>query len=320
MRKNALKKYDFGTATVTGDDFIGKLALPYVAPAVKSPTTIANGFVREIDGLTKSAIVKIFSPGTMVEVDGCSFNDAGGVVDITQSTLTVTEVKVNQQVCRGAIFPTWMAQNMKRNDDLPADFTDFIVSTIVGKVGEEIERDIWKGDSTLSITGFCSADSGATYGGALSTANIEAITTITNANVDDAFATVYDSAVTNCPGILTAPGLGFYISQKTYGLYLQFLTGLGSFAGFNNQLSNQGFDAVTYLGIPVRVCPGSFDNSVILADKENLVYGTNVGTDYTEARVIPVYQFDGSDNVRVTLRFAFGVQCPVPGDVVWGRN
>ena len=321
MKKEMLnKKYDFGTATVTGDDFIGKLALPYVAPAVKSPTTIANGFVRELDGLTKSAVVKVFTPGTMVEATSCDFNNGGGVVDITQKTLTITDVQVNQQVCRGTIFPTWMAQNMKRNDSLPVDFTDFLVQTIAGKVGEEIERDIWRGDTGLGITGFCSADGGATYGGQLSGSNIESIDTITNSNVDDGFATVYNSAVENCAGILTAPGLGFYVSQKTYGMYLQFLTGLGSFGGFNNQMSNQGINAATYLGIPIRVCPGLYDNSIILADKENLVYGTNVGTDYTEARIIPTYQYDGSDNIRVTMHFAFGVQCAVPGDVVWGRN
>jgi hypothetical protein len=38
------------------------------------------------------------------------------------------------------------------------------------------------------------------------------------------------------------------------------------------------------------------------------------------AQLIPTYQFDGSDNVRVSMRFACGVQTGVATDGVVGFN
>ena len=52
--------------------------------------------------------------------------------------------------------------------------------------------------------------------------------------------------------------------------------------------------------------------------RDNLVFGTNLATDYTEARVIPTYQYDGSDNVRIVMNFAVGVQVAVKTDGVVG--
>ena len=47
---NLSKDYQFDI-TVTDNTYAGKLALPYVTAAVKSPDTVAKGYVRQIDGL-----------------------------------------------------------------------------------------------------------------------------------------------------------------------------------------------------------------------------------------------------------------------------
>ena len=51
-----------------------------------------------------------------------------------------------------------------------------------------------------------------------------------------------------------------------------------------------------------------------------MVFGTNLATDWTEARVIPTYEYDGSDNVRIVMNFAVGVQCAVATDGVYGST
>jgi len=45
---------------------------------------------------------------------------------------------------------------------------------------------------------------------------------------------------------------------------------------------------------------------------------TNAYTGNEAAALIPVYQYDGSDNVKVTMDFAIGVNVAVPGDGVVG--
>lgn len=63
-----------------------------------------------------------------------------------------------------------------------------------------------------------------------------------------------------------------------------------------------------------------FDDVIVATYRENLVFGTNLATDWTEARVIPTYQYDGSDNVRIVMNFALGVQCAVATDGVYGST
>ena len=96
-------------------------------------------------------------------------------------------------------------------------------------------------------------------------------------------------------------------------------------AGSNQgQISGLGFDAkadtATFFGFPIYRCPGMFNDVIVFTYPDNLVFGTNLATDWTEARVIPTYQFDGSDNVRIVMNFALGVQCAVAADGVYGST
>ena len=322
---NLSKEYQFDI-DVTADNYVGKLALPYVTAAVKSPDTVAKGYVRQIDGLRKAANITGLSLNDPVKVASCDFNSNDISLDQTLQTLTLTDLEVNQEVCRGTIFPTYLGENMTRNGDIAQPFSDFLLSTVAAKAGESIENGIWRGTTPYG-TGFLSND------GAFDEAGLEAsacklfweadIAAVTSGNAAAQFGAVYNKAVEQAPGILTKPDLAFYVNQKTYGLYIQQLAGSATFAnhqGVNNKGTNQSLIGATYLGIPINVCPGIFDDAIVLTYKENLVYGTNLATDWTECRLVPTYQYDGSDNVRVVMNFAIGVQTAVATDGVYGST
>ena len=74
------------------------------------------------------------------------------------------------------------------------------------------------------------------------------------------------------------------------------------------------------MGYPLYVCPGMLGRVIVATYPENLVFGTNLATDWTEAKLIPTYQYDGSDHVRVTMNFAIGVQTAVATDGVIGYD
>ena len=61
-----------------------------------------------------------------------------------------------------------------------------------------------------------------------------------------------------------------------------------------------------------------YDNAIILAQTENLVVGSNLMTDLTSVNYIPVYQYDGSDNVRIVMQFGLGMQVGIGEDIVVG--
>ena len=322
---NLSKEYQFDI-TVTDNTYAGKLSMPFVSAAVKSPDTVAKGYVRTIDGLNAKAVINNLACDDPIVAGGtgnCDFS-SGNDTSLTEQVLTLTDLKVNEEICRGTIFPTWIGENMDRNGNLPGTFEDFLLATVAGRAGQQLENSIWKGSSPFGV-GFLSDD------GTFDETGLEAsacksffeadIDAVTSGNAIGQFASCYDKAVAQCPGILSKPDIGFYVNNKTYGLYIQQLAGQGAFTshqGINNMGPDQSFQAVTYLGIPIYVCAGIFDDAIVLTYRENMVFGTNLATDWTEARVIPTYQFDGSDNVRVVMNFAVGVQTAVAADGVVG--
>jgi hypothetical protein len=132
---------------------------------------------------------------------------------------------------------------------------------------------------------------------------------------------VVQTAVANVPGILDKPGCGFYVSNETYWFYAQALATAGSNQGINNLGANQDLrENLSFQGFPVYRCPGMANDVILFTYPENLAVGTNLQTDMTEAQLIPTYQYDGSDNVRVVMRMQLGVQTRVPGDGVYGAT
>ena len=318
---NLSKEYQFDI-TVTDNTYAGKLALPYVTAAVKSPDTVAKGYVRQIDGLNSKAVISNLGISDPVVAAACAFG-SGNDTSLTEQVLTLTDLKVNEEICRGTIFPTWIGENMDRNGNLPGAFEDFLLATVAAKAGAQLENGIWRGSSPFGV-GFLSDDGTLDETGA----DASACKDFTEVDFGDALAvgdiltdmaSVYDAAV-GISGLTSKPGFGFYVNAKTYALLIQALANAGSNQGINSLGVAQSFEGITYFGFPIYVCPGMFDDVIVATYKENLVFGTNLATDWTEARVIPTYQYDGSDNVRIVMNFAVGVQTSVGTDGVYGST
>jgi hypothetical protein len=322
--KIQLSKHREFDITVNSDTYAGVHALPYVTAALRSPDTVAKGYVRVLDGLTKSAVINNIASSNPIVAGACSFS-SGNDTSTSEQILTLTDLKVNEEICRGTIFPTWMGQGMDRNGNLPQNFSDFLLQVIAGKAAAQLEIGIWQGAAPFG-TGFLSDDGNQDEAGADASA-MKDFTEVTFANPLAAsdiltdMAAVYDSVAANHSGLLTKAGAGFYMNNKTYGFYIQALAAAGSNQG---QVSGAGFnlngDNMTYFGFPIYRCPGMFNDVIVFTYPENLVFGTNLATDWTEARLIPTYEYDGSDNVRVVMQFAVGVQVAVATDGVYGST
>lgn len=317
------KRYEFDI-TVNGDTYAGVHSLPYVTAALRSPDTVAKGYVRTIDGLTKSAVINNIASSNPIVAAACGFS-SGNTTSTSEQVLSLTDLKVNEEICRGTIFPTWMGQGMDRNGNLPQNFSDFLLGVIASKAAAQLEIGIWQGAAPFG-TGFLSNDGTQDEAGADASA-CKDFTEVTFGSALDkgdilaGMEAVYDSVAANHSGMLTKPGAGFYMNNKTYGFYIQALANAGSNQG---QVSGAGFnldgDNMTFFGFPIYRCPGMFNDVILFTYPENLVFGTNLATDWTEARLIPTYEYDGSDNVRVTMNFAVGVQVAVATDGVYGST
>ena len=63
------------------------------------------------------------------------------------------------------------------------------------------------------------------------------------------------------------------------------------------------------------VANGLADIKAIAAEKSNLYFGTGLLADHNEVKVIDMADLDGSQNVRVVMRFTAGVQYGIIEDI-----
>ena len=311
--------------------YAGVLAAPFVAPALKLADTLNKGFVRQIDGIQNKAVISSLSSTGVIQAANCAWNDNNSLT-LGERVLELTDLAVMEALCRGTLLPTWAGMTGARETMTAGspEFVNFTMATVAGYAAQGVEVGIWQGAMTAGQKGFLSNDgvldaagyAASILGGATAT-NEEVVTAagFDAANIlgaTGAFSEVYNNALTNCPAILNRTDVAFYCSPKTAGSYMQGLALSGQQQGVNLQSTNQAFDTLQYLGIPIYVCPGMFDDALVLTYVENLVVGSNLNTDYTTAQYIDDWMYSGSDLVKIAMRFGTGMQVGIPGDVVVG--
>ena len=59
------------------------------------------------------------------------------------------------------------------------------------------------------------------------------------------------------------------------------------------------------------------DNDMVAAQKSNLFFGTGLLADHNEVKLIDMADLDGSQNVRIVMRFTSAVQHGIGADIVY---
>lgn len=315
------KKYDFDI-TVSPNTYAGELALPYVTAAILGAETINKGRARLIEGVVHKAVINPLNyDGGLLQAAGCDFTD-GASMTLAEQVVTLNDLMVNEAICRGTIFPTFMAAQgrMVRDGQIPPAFTEFLLASTAEQAGKSLESLMWAGDSgSVWGLGLLSNDGVIDEDGIDASAMAgfaEAVTAaaFTKANILGELDKVFAAAAAT-PGILGKPGCGFYISYEAYAFFQQAVADKGTEGNYNKDLKE-----VTYLGYPVYPTSGIPNTAdvIVFTYPDNIVVGTNAYTGNEAANLIPAYQYDGSDNVKVTMNFAVGVNVAVAADGVVG--
>jgi hypothetical protein len=97
-------------------------------------------------------------------------------------------------------------------------------------------------------------------------------------------------------------GYQFYVGPTTMKAYQAALS-----AGNYNFQFYVGEKPMNFQGIPVTMCPGLNDSDCVLGLKSDLHFGTGLLSDYNECRILDMSDIDGSQNVRIIMRFTGGL-------------
>ena len=95
-----------------------------------------------------------------------------------------------------------------------------------------------------------------------------------------------------------------------------FVATIGAAGSDNKGTQWYGGGELSFDGINIFVAKGLSDNTAVAAQKSNLFFGTGLLDDRNEVKVIDMADLDGSQNVRVVMRYTAGVQHGIGSDIV----
>jgi hypothetical protein len=79
---------------------------------------------------------------------------------------------------------------------------------------------------------------------------------------------------------------------------------------------NVGKTELNFQGVPLIHCSGMTDDIMFATYADNLFYGIGEAGDAQRVDVIDQQPLDGSDNVNIVMKWADGVVCANPADVI----
>ena len=301
------------TSTYAGE-FSGK----YIAAALLSADTLDKGGITVMPNVKFKSVLKKASTDAIVKDASCGFEPNQGTLTLTEKILQPEEFQVNLDICKKDLHDDWEAAQMGYSafDNLPANFSDFVLAHVAAKVADRTERNIWAGDTGTSgqFDGFSTLLS---TDADLPAANEVTGTTVDASNVVAQLGLIVDAIPSAVYG---KEDLTIYVAQNIYRAYVRALGGFGASGvganGYDNKGNNQVLGDLFFDGVKIFPTAGLADNTAIAAEKSNLFFGTGLLSDMNEVRVIDMAETDGSQNVRVVMRFTAGVQYAQVGDIV----
>ena len=296
----------------------GEFAGQYISAALLSGSTIENGGITVKPNVKFKEVIKTISTDDLVKDASCDFT-ATSTITLDERVLQPEFQQVNLQLCKTDFQSDWEAIQMGYSayDSLPPSFSDFLISHVAAKVAQRTEISIWEGSTATSgqfngLTTLLAVDAN------LPTGNEVAGTTVDAANVIAQLGAIVDAIPSTLYG---SEDLNIYVSQNIARAYVRALGGFGTSglgANGTNALGTQWWNngSLTFDGVKIFVANGLAANTAVAAEKSNLFFGTGLLADHNEVKVIDMADIDGSQNVRVVMRFTAGVQYGIVSDIV----
>jgi len=308
------------TTTSITTTYAGEFAGDYISAALLSGNTLNRGNIEIKPNVKfKEVIKKVATDANVIKDATCDFSDTA-TVTLTERILQPEEFQVNLELCKKDFRSDWEAIQMGYSayDNLPPKFSDFLIGHVAGLVAEKTEQNIWGGVNANAgefdgFTVLMAADSD------VNDAANGSETSFTSSNIVTLLSNVVD-AIPNA--VYGKEDLKIYVPPVAWQAYVRHLGGYGA-----NGLGAQGYDnkgnqwyesnaSLSFEGIEVVYTSGMPSDHIVAGQKSNLYFGTGLLADHNEVKVLDMADLDGSQNVRVVMRFTSGIQYGIGSDLV----
>jgi len=307
------------TTTSITTTYAGEFAGQYISAALLSGKTLNESAIGIKPNVKYKEVIKKVDTSGLIANATCDFTDTGSVT-LTERILQPEEFQVNVELCKKDFRSDWEAIQMGVGafDQLPPKFADFLIAHVAGKVAEKTEQNIWGGVNAtagefdgFSVLMAADADVNDAANGSETSFTASNIVSLLENTLDSVPSTVYGRE-----------DLTIYVPTIAYKAYIRSLGGFGASglgaAGVNSQGSQwySNGNALSFDGVKIQHAPGMPSDHIIAGEASNLYFGTGLLSDHNEVKVIDMADLDGSQNVRVIMRFTAGVQYGIGSDLV----
>lgn len=291
--------------------------MPFVAAAILTADTLANGYVRLLEQVKYRQVMKKLIGGSVVPAT-CDFDTEVGTLELDERILETTDLKVDEFVCKDDLRQDWLSSELGPSyldQDLPTEVTDNILLYLARIAARNNEHNIWKGNFNPVNGGTIGANFTAFDGllrlivDSVPLAETTVVGPFTYDTSGNAILDMLETLIQQAPDdIIGDPMTKIYMSRRSLFLLQRAMAG---------QVVTQGGFSPTFVGDPrpqvflgydIWTPAGFSDDTLLMSAKDNLVFGTDLESDYNSATVVDMQQTDASRNVRMSMRFSGGTQ------------
>ena len=308
------------TTTSITSTYAGEFAGKYISAALLSSPTLEQGNIEIKPNVKyKEVIKKLATDSNVIKDATCDFTDTA-TITLTERILQPEEFQVNLELCRKDFHSDWEAVQMGYSafDNLPPAFSDFLIAHVAGLVAEKNEQNIWGGVTGNAgefdgITVLAAADgdvNDAANGGETAFSSTNIITLLENV-VDSLPSAVYGKEDLT----IYMPTIAWQSYIRQLGGYAANGVGAAGYENRGSQWYNMG-NALSFDGIKCVLAPGMPTDHIVAGQKSNFYFGTGLLSDHQEVKLLDMADLDGSQNVRVVMRFTAGIQHGLGSEIV----
>lgn len=282
--------------------YSGEFAGEYIAAALLSANSLEKGLVTIKPNVKFKEVYKTFATTDLVGDAACDFTPVGDVT-LADSILQVKELQVNMELCKTPFKSDWEAVQMGYSafDQLPKTFSDFLIAQVAAQIAEATEINLWAG----------SAGAAGTFGGFNQfDASMIPVTgvPVDATNVIDELGKVVDAIPSALYG---REDLGIYVPQNIARAYVRALGGFGTAGLGANGVDGKGTmwygnGDLYFDGVRINMANGLNSNKMYAGLKSQFVFGTGLLSDHNLVKILDMQDLDGSENVRVIMRYTAG--------------
>jgi hypothetical protein len=305
------------TTTSITTTYAGEFAGKYIAAALLSAPTLEKGGMTVLPNVKYKQVLKRVGTDEIVKDATCDFT-ATSTLTLTEKVIQPEEFQVNLQLCKKDFKSDWDAIGMGYSafDTLPKNFADFLIGHVAEKVAAAMETTIWTGVNATAGQ-FAGIMTQLLTEAAQPSAQEVAGTSVTAANVVVELGKIVDALPASLYG---KEDLTLYVSNNIYRAYVRALGGFAAAGvganGYDNKGTNQVLGDLFFDGVRIFLANGLAANTALLTPTSNLYFGTGLLNDMNQVKVLDMADLDGSENVRVVMRFTADAKYGFATDLV----